>query len=68
MTPTSDLIVGLCESIFLSIRTKLQEPDQAGRQIDVNVPGVGGVFRFVPPKTAISRTAFFSAFVRNLVF
>jgi type III restriction enzyme len=54
MTPTSDLIVGLYEPIFLSIRTKLQEPDQAGRQIEVNVPGVGGVFRFVPPKTAIS--------------
>jgi hypothetical protein len=41
MTPTSDLIVGLYESIFLSIRTKLQEPDQAGRQIDLNVPSVG---------------------------
>ena len=50
MTPTSDFIVGLYESIFLSIRTKLQEPDQAGR-IDVNVPSVG-IFSLRPTKNS----------------
>jgi hypothetical protein len=43
MTPTSDLIVGLYESIFLSITTKLQGPDQAGAPNRLTLPRANSV-------------------------